>query len=43
MNIGIKLDGILLKIKKTLNRYNFEDNHFRSMNKKSSEALNLAL
>ena len=31
-----------IKIRKTLNRYNFEDNDFRSTSERSSEARNLA-
>ena len=32
-----------IKIRKTLNRYNSEDNYFRSMSERSLEARNLAL
>lgn len=34
---------ISLKIKKTLNRYNFEDNDLQSTNERSLEAQKLAL
>lgn len=43
VKLALKLNRILLKSGKTLNRYNFQDNNFLSTNRRSLEARNLSL